>query len=132
MKAEREVCMSSILSSLIATLIENILGHVGQAFFFKELSTSSAHAGLLLNNLSVIRGLELMFDSYDILDRSCKGSTALTPECRVRHASLQVLIPQDVAQSATIAYGSQCNRRSAWDRSRLRHWLRWQVPQAQS
>lgn len=52
---------------------------------FKDLSTLSAHAGLLLNNLSVIRGLELMFDSYDILDRSCEDTTALTPGCRVRH-----------------------------------------------
>ena len=28
------------------------------------------HAGLLLNNLSVIRGLELMFDSFDVPDRA--------------------------------------------------------------
>ena len=28
------------------------------------------HAGLLLNNLGVIWGLELMFDSFDVPDRA--------------------------------------------------------------
>ncbi|BDA50103.1 Condensin complex subunit 2 [Coccomyxa sp. Obi] len=63
--------------------------------------------GLLLNNLSVIRGLELMFDSCDILDKSCEGGTALTPECRVCLGPLQAqaLAALAGASSAVITPG---------------------------
>ncbi len=41
------------------------------------------HAGLLLHNLSVIRGLELMFDSFDIPDRAAGDLQEAMQSCLV-------------------------------------------------
>lgn len=52
-------------------------------------------AGLLLNTLSVSRGCELIFDSFDVPDGLPQDTSALAGECVVRTYAPSLFLPQN-------------------------------------
>ena len=56
-------------------------------------------AGLLLNSLSVIRGLELMFDSFETPDKAAEKPTAALPDCLVSLPCIQYLLMFNAADT---------------------------------